>query len=604
MTPPHFAKLNQPGASEHAAFITKSVEEGLLAGAMMKWPRKPKVVNPLNVVPKKNGGLRLIVDMRHVNSFLQTPKFKLENLQQASSQSQQGDWMFSIDLAQAYWQVDMDPAAYEYLGFEWQGNFYVFKVLPFGLSTAPWAFTKVMKEVVCFLRARGISLIAYLDDFLFFLRPIQQSATFIQNLVLHTFSAAGFLINAAKSNLKFVTRLAHLGFTLDTVAGVFEATPSRWATLQQLVQDALRTSFTTAKTMAMISGHIVSLQLALGPTARMFTREMYRIINNRQFWNSKVAMSLQLRCELCFWQGKQCNTYTMSIWRAATIKQVQLNTDASGTAWGAVLGKLTAHSYFTIEQRKTSSTSRELLAVQGAMRAFVTQLSGQSVQLLTDNQNVASILGVGSKRADLHSIALSVFWLALEHNILLSAAWIPRGENQQADAMSKWIDREDWKLNPRFFFPLDRMWGPHSIDRFASHLNHQVPTFNSMHWCPGTHGVDCFAQSDWATHNNWCNPPFSMIGALLEILRAQAATATVIIPMWVGQPWWASIVLSSQQFAGCVHACKEVPRSGDTFLPGAYNGNLAGIGSPAWRVLALRVSFKADSPCGTVRIPT
>jgi hypothetical protein len=42
----------------------------------------------------------------------------------------------------------------KYLRFEFNGTLYEFNSLPFGLSTAPYVFTKIMKQVVASLRAR------------------------------------------------------------------------------------------------------------------------------------------------------------------------------------------------------------------------------------------------------------------------------------------------------------------------------------------------------------------------------------------------------------------------------------------------------------------
>jgi hypothetical protein len=33
---------------------------------------------------------------------------------------------------------------------EWEGTFYVYNCLPFRLSTTPWVFLKVMREIVMF----------------------------------------------------------------------------------------------------------------------------------------------------------------------------------------------------------------------------------------------------------------------------------------------------------------------------------------------------------------------------------------------------------------------------------------------------------------------
>eukprot|EP00976_Prorocentrum_cordatum_P011252 226282-Prorocentrum_minimum.AAC.1 len=80
--------------------------------------------------------------------------------------------------------------------------------------------------------------------------------------------------------------------------------------------------------------------------------------------------------------------------------------------------------------------------------------------------------------------------------------WVPRDLNGYADELSKVFDKDDWRLHPGVFALLDALWGPHTVDRFASDLNHQVEAFNSFHWCPGTLGVDAFAQLDWLHAGN------------------------------------------------------------------------------------------------------
>ena len=51
------------------------------------------------------------------------------------------------------------------------------------------------------------------------------------------------------------------------------------------------------------------------------------------------------------------------------------------------------------------------------------------------------------------------------------------------------------------FKQLDQLWGPHSIDRFASSYNAKLSRFNSRFLHPGTEAVDAFTQ-DWSSENN------------------------------------------------------------------------------------------------------
>ena len=54
----------------------------------------------------------------------------------------------------------------KYLRFLWKDNLWEFACLPFGLASAPRAFTKLLKPVVSVLRQMGLRIIIYLDDIL------------------------------------------------------------------------------------------------------------------------------------------------------------------------------------------------------------------------------------------------------------------------------------------------------------------------------------------------------------------------------------------------------------------------------------------------------
>ena len=62
-------------------------------------------------------------------------------------------YMFSFDLKSGYHHIDIAQEHQTFLGFSWRapdsinGVFYVFTVLPFGLTSAPYVFTKVLKPL-------------------------------------------------------------------------------------------------------------------------------------------------------------------------------------------------------------------------------------------------------------------------------------------------------------------------------------------------------------------------------------------------------------------------------------------------------------------------
>ena len=109
-----------------------------------------------------------------------------------------GDWMASIDLKDAYFSVTMAQQDRKLLQFSWQGQIYEFQCLPFGLSSAPRVFTKLLKPVTVLLRQRGIRLILYLDDMLLVAQSKVELRSFVK-LVPQLLQLLGFNINWDKS---------------------------------------------------------------------------------------------------------------------------------------------------------------------------------------------------------------------------------------------------------------------------------------------------------------------------------------------------------------------------------------------------------------------
>ena len=109
---------------------------------------------------------------------------------------------------------------------------------------------------------------------------------------------------------------------------------------------------------------------------------------------------------------------------------------------------------------------------------------------------------VGSRKAHLQAVVLKIFALSVRCLVRVEAEWIPRELNMRADLLSRLVDLDDWMVNPTVFAELDKVCGPHTVDRFASFHNCQLPRFNSRCWNPGTEAVDAFTV-DWVGEINW-----------------------------------------------------------------------------------------------------
>ena len=73
--------------------------------------------------------------------------------------------MFGFDLKSAYHHIDILGDHRIYLGFGSGFAYFVFNVLPFGISTAAYVFTiKLTRAVISYWRSKGYSIIMFLDD--------------------------------------------------------------------------------------------------------------------------------------------------------------------------------------------------------------------------------------------------------------------------------------------------------------------------------------------------------------------------------------------------------------------------------------------------------
>ena len=81
---------------------------------------------------------------------------------------EKGDYFFKFDIKSGYHHINILEAHQKYLEFAWDfegvTKYFVFTVLVFGLASAPFVFTKVVKVLIKYWRASGIRIFGYVDD--------------------------------------------------------------------------------------------------------------------------------------------------------------------------------------------------------------------------------------------------------------------------------------------------------------------------------------------------------------------------------------------------------------------------------------------------------
>ena len=153
---PHPSVFNQ----EHQLLVELELQKLLDKGAVLQTESVPKgsFFSTLFLVPKKDGGQRPVINLKCLNTFVVSPHFKMEGIQTFKSLVKRGDWLVKVDLKDAYFSIPIDREHWKYLCFKLGGKTYQFTCLPFGLTSAPWVFTKTLKPIVALGRELGFCL--------------------------------------------------------------------------------------------------------------------------------------------------------------------------------------------------------------------------------------------------------------------------------------------------------------------------------------------------------------------------------------------------------------------------------------------------------------
>ena len=209
---------NQSSALKHKEFVSQAVIDLVSYGCVVELKDPPFVCNPLLVVTSRSGKKRLVVNLRYINQHLQIDKFKYEDMRTGLMFFEQGEYLITFDLKSGYHHVDIHEKSQCFLGFQWNCRYYMFTVLPFGLATACYIFTKLLRPLVRLWRSKGIKAIVYIDDGII-VAPGLKQARECSTVVRETLEAAGFVTNQAKCNWEPAQVQVWLGYCIDLAEG-------------------------------------------------------------------------------------------------------------------------------------------------------------------------------------------------------------------------------------------------------------------------------------------------------------------------------------------------------------------------------------------------
>ena len=515
--------LSLPAYSPHSirgVTLNQELQDLLRKGAVEPAPQSPGFYSRLFLVKKASGSWRPIIDLSTLNDYITSSRFHMETPRSALNSIRPGDWMISLDLQDAYLQVPVHHDSRRFLRFVVDGKPFQFRVLCFGLTTAPQVFTRIMAPVSAILHRHGVRMLRYLDDWLI-LASSKIACLQSRDRLLSVCTELGIQVNLTKSSLVPSQSIVYLGMEIHSLPFIARPTPARANNLIRLIEEFLSTPSPPACLWRRLLGHLSSLILLVsGGMIRMRLLQLC-LKGQWDFLDDQFQVSWSPLCreDLLWWSSQVQLREGVSL--SLPDPDISFFSDASDVGWGALVGEHHASGLWLPHQKALSINMRELLAVQLGLQAFEHLIVGMSVALFCDNTTTVAYLrrSGGTFSSALNSTAREVLLWAESRRIRLLPQFIMGSSNVTADALSRpnQVIGSEWTLHQEVVDQLVHRW-PAMIDLFATSLTARLPVYFSPASDPRAAGTDALLQP-WDDLQAYAFPPIAIIRRVLLKLR-------------------------------------------------------------------------------------
>ena len=372
-------------------------------------------MNPITVVPKKDGSVRVCGDYRALNAITRSDCFTLPRIDYIKSHIR-GNIFTTLDLKDGFFQVPMHPDSAAKTAIYTEFGLYEFVRMPFGLKNAPAVFQRFIDMVFHDLKPFTH---VYIDDVIIFSDSITSHVKHLE-IVIHRLADYGLIIQERKCSF-FMNCIQYLGYEFDI--GGYRPLPR---VLPQFKEYPIPTD---KKSVQKFLG-AVNFYRSHIPDLATLAAPLYDLLRKgaRFNWTPTCQRSFHLLCHTL------SSRITLVPFRDTG--DIVLQTDASSVALGAVLlqdGKpveFYSRKLSNVEQRYPTY-EREAAAMVSAMLHFRPFLIGRHFILQTDHR---PLLAWRTKMPETKRQAR--LWVKVQ-DLDYDIEYIPGEQNVLADFMSR-----------------------------------------------------------------------------------------------------------------------------------------------------------------------
>jgi hypothetical protein len=400
--------------------LDKELDSMLEAGIIV--PSTGPFASPLVLVAKPDKSIRVCVNFKNLNNLSQFDPEPMVLVDDIFDKLGGNHFLSKFDMSKGYYALKLTDASKKYTTFTTANRgLYMFNVMPFGLSSAPASFTRVMRKLL----GGTENLDFYLDDVL----------AHTDGWKAHVETLRVFFTRVRAANLALKPSKCKIGCTTIDFLGhrvVEDCKIPNPDNLGKIIEAARPETKKQIKSLLGSCGFYQSYIPRYSDIVTPLTDCLKKAMPNRVFWGEKQEHSFQL-LKKAFLSGPVLKLVSID-------KPFVLRTDASDVGVSAVLlqehdGILHpvcfASKKLSDREKSYCISEREALGVVWGTAKFHKYLYGRPFVLETDHKplTILKVSDSSSPRLQRWSLALQPFQFSVRHisgeNCLISD-WLSR----------------------------------------------------------------------------------------------------------------------------------------------------------------------------------
>ena len=393
--------------------IDKEIELGRVLDPFLYPPISYLRCNPIGILPKKQGGWRMITNLSYpigdsVNDYIDSELCSVnystfDDALKVISAKGEGALMAKMDVSNAFRLLPICPQDFCLLGFKIADLYYIDKCLPMGCSISCSLFEKFSTFLHWEVQHRSNieSIVHYLDDFLFIGDKSTDECQILMCCFQELCKGLGVPLAVEKTEGP-TTRICFLGLGIDTITQTIFIPEDKRRELLLKIQNVLSCKKVTLKQLQSLVGALAFVVKAL-PAGRAFSRRIYGAMEGVKKSFHFIRITSEIRMDLQMWVQFLLNfngttPFPLQHWHDSEF--LEFFTDSSGAyGCGVVFGNhwscLSWPTYWSSDIIR-DITLLELVPIVLGMSIWSSKL--KNLKLLLHVDNMALVQNINQKK--------------------------------------------------------------------------------------------------------------------------------------------------------------------------------------------------------------